>query len=434
MRFAAAGTAAVGLAGCGSATKAGSIPKPKLAADFQPDLISFIKKAFGGGGPHSGAGMKFPFAAGLLLSTSQAPYGQASLKGINLAVKHIAAAGGPDFSFSVKDLAASSTAGGTSMTTWGQQGIPYCIGCGFFDEGNLVKGAMQYKVFTTDPGGGALPVFQGLPYIWGTRAITPLDSYGGVMKYLAAKAPHGTKIATAGADLGPLAGQFVDVLQQAMHEHFPGSELVAQVYTEVGAGGTYDFGPGMSKLARVNPDVIMPFTWGTDPASFMKSYFTTSLTAKVIGPDYFATSAPLAGNAILGYHFAYDYFNPVDPGNPWGKMFAQAYEAEYAEIPNYYPANYYENTFFLWQLVSRVLAKGGNPHEAAQLQSALEEEPTLMSLYGTGNATGSISFGAKSHTPTSRPMGLFEVTSTSTTALPKQLASFNIGGGDFAIM
>jgi hypothetical protein len=55
-------------------------------------------------------------------------------------------------------------------------------------------------------------------------------------------------------------------------------------------------------------------------------------------------------------------------------------------------------------------------------------------VYGTGSATGSISFGVKSHTPTSRPMGLFEVTSASTTALPKQLASFNIGGADFNIL
>ena len=81
-----------------------------------------------------------------------------------------------------------------------------------------------------------------------------------------------------------------------------------------------------------------------------------------------------------------------------------------------------------------MLAKGGDPHDSTQLQSVLEEEPTLMSVYGKGNVTGSISWGAKSHTPTSRPMGLFEVTSASTTALPKQLASFNIGGADFNIL
>jgi ABC-type branched-subunit amino acid transport system substrate-binding protein len=432
MRFAAAGTAAVGLAACGA--NSATTVKPKLPAGFDADMTSFLKKTFGGGGPHSGAGMKFPFAAGLLLSTSQAPYGEASLKGIRLAVKQIAAAGGPDFSYSVKDLAASSTAGATAMTTWGQGGIPYCISCGFFDEGNVVKGAMQYKVFTTDPGGGDLPVFQGLPYVWGTRAVTPLDSYAGVMKYLAAKKPQATRIATAGSDLGPLAGQFTGALQTAMKEHFPAAALIAEEYTEVGVGGTYDFGPALSKLTGATPDVILPFTWGTDPASFMKSYFATELTAQVIGPDYFTTSAPLAGNAIVGYQFAYDFFNPAKPGNTWGEMFTQSYEQEYGESPNYYPANYYENTFFLWQLISRVLAKGGNPRDATQLQSVLEEDPTLLSVYGTGNGTGSIAFGPKSHTPTSRPMGLFEVTSASTTSIPKQLASFNIGGADFAVL
>jgi branched-chain amino acid transport system substrate-binding protein len=432
MRLGLAGAAAVGLTACGAQTPPGQIPKPKLAAEFDNDMASFIKQQFGG--PHSGAGLSYEFAAGLLLSTSQAPYGEASLKGINLALKHIKMAGGPNFSIGVKDFAASSTAGATAMTAWGQINTPYCISCGFFDEGNIVKPAIQYKVFTTDPGGGDLPVFQALPYIWGTRAITPSDGYGGVMKYLAAKAPHKTRFALAGSDLGPLAGQFTTVLQQAMKDYFPAAQIVAQEYTEVSGSGSYDFGPAMSKLTGVNPDVIFPFTWGTDPASFMKSYYSTDLTATVIGPDYFATSTPLSGNAILGYQFAYDYFNPDDPGNTWGKMFSQAYEAEYGEVPNYYPANYYENTFFLWQLMSRVLSKGGNPHDSTQLQAALVEQPTLKSVYGTGNGTGSISWNPKTHTPSSRPMGLFEVTTTSTTAQPKQLARFSIGGTDFSVL
>ncbi len=432
MKFGLAGAAAVGLTACGAQTPPGQIPKPKLAATFDNDMASFLKQQFGG--PHSGAGLSYPFAAGLLLSTSQAPYGEASLKGINLALKHIKAAGGPDFSVGVKDFAASSTAGSTAMTAWGQINTPYCISCGFFDEGNIIKPAIQYKVFTTDPGGGDLPVFQGLPYIWGTRAITPSDGYGGVMKYLAAKAPQKTKIALAGADLGPLAGQFTTVLQQAIKDYFPAAQIVAQEYTEVSGSGSYDFGPSMSKLTGVTPDVIFPFTWGTDPASFMKSYYATDLTATIIGPDYFATSTPLSGTAILGYQFAYDYFNPDNPGNTWGKMFSEAYEAEYGEVPNYYPANYYENTFFLWQLISRVLEKGGNPHDATQLQAALEANPTLKSVYGTGNGTGSISWNPKTHTPSSRPMGLFEVTTTSTTAQPTQLARFNIGGADFSVL
>src|ERR1700753_2843265 len=125
MKFGLAGAAAVGLTACGAQTPPGQIPKPKLAATFDNDMTSFIKANFGG--PHSGAGLDYPFAAGLLLSTSQAPYGEASLKGINLALKHIKAAGGPNFSVGVKDFAASSTAGSTAMTAWGQINTPFCI-------------------------------------------------------------------------------------------------------------------------------------------------------------------------------------------------------------------------------------------------------------------------------------------------------------------
>jgi len=320
------------------------------------------------------------------------------------------------------------------MTAWGQSKVPYCISCGFFDEGNILAPAIQYKVLTTDPGGGNLPVFQGKPYIWGTRAITPSDAYGGVMQYFAAKAPHANKIALAGASLGPLASQFLGALEQAIKQYWPAARIVAQEYSQASSSGTYDFAPTLAKLEGVNPDLILPFTWGTDPASFMKAYFNTSLTGKVIGPDYFSTSAPLAGGAIEGYMFAYDYFDGANPGNPWGEMFAQSYLQEYDEPPDYYPANYYENTFFLWQLIQRVLERGGNPMSSTELQAAWEEDTTLKSVYGKGSPTGSITISGKTHTPTGRPLGLFEVTSTGTTTNPKQLASFNIGGGGFTML
>jgi branched-chain amino acid transport system substrate-binding protein len=431
------GVAAGGLAACksrSSPTGAGASGIQQVSADFDAEMTAFIKKTFNGGGPYSGAGLKYPFAAGLLLSTSQAPYGQASLKGIELATKQILAAGGPDFGYSVKDFAASTTAGATDMTAWGQSHTPFCISCGFFDEGNIIAPAIEYKVLTTDPGGGNLPVFQGKPYIWGTRAITPSDAYGGVIQYLAAKMPNAKKIALAGASLGPLASQFTGALQKAITQYFPDAKIVAQEYTQASSSGTYDFAPTLAKLEGTNPDVILPFTWGTDPASFMKAYFNTSLTGKVIGPDYFATSAPLAGSAIEGYMFAYDYFNAAQPGNSWGEMFAEAYLQKYNEPPNYYPANYYENTFFLWQLIQRVLEKKGNPMSSEELQDALEEDTTLKSVYGQGSPTGSITISPTTHTPTSRPLGLFEVTSTGTTAIPKQLAAFNIGGGGFSMM
>ncbi len=442
LQLGAMGVAAGGLAACGksrsSSSSGGSggttATIPAVSGNFEAEMTSFIKKTFNGGGPHSGAGLKYPFAAGLLLSTSQAPYGQASLKGIQLAVKQILAAGGPDFSFSVKDFAASTTAGATAMTQWGQSHVPFCISCGFFDEGNIIKPATQYEVLTTDPGGGNLPAFQGKPFIWGTRAITPSDAYGGMMQYLAAKMPNAKKIALAGASLGPLASQFLGALHKAINQYNPGAKVVAQEFTQASSSGTYDYAPSLAKLEGTNPDVILPFTWGTDPASFMKAYSNTSLTGKVIGPDYFATSAPLAGSAIEGYMFAYDYFNAANPGNTWGKMFAEAYQHSYNEQPNYYPANYYENTFFLWQLIQRVLQKNGNPMSSTELQAALEDNTTLQSVYGQGSSTGSITISKTTHTPTSRPLGLFQVTSTSTTAIPKQLAAFNIEGAGFSIL
>ncbi len=441
LRFVGAGAAAATLAACGSSRAHSSSGAPTGAApsnvpsNIDTQMTSFLKKTFNGGGPHSGTGLTFPFAASLLLSGSAAPYGEAQLKGINLAVQQIKAAGGPDFVPQVKDATASTTAGATAMTQWGQAHIPFCISSAYFDEGNQVRGAEQYKILTFDAGGGNLPPFQSKPYLWGTRALDPSDAYGGIMQYLAATSPGSTKLAIAGDDFGALGAVFEAALKKAINQYFPKAKVVAVEYTEASSSGSYDFSPALAKLEGASPDVILPLVFGSDPASFMKDYTNTTLTAKVIGFDYFPSSANLAGNAIKGFMFAADYFNASDPGNPWGKMFAETFEAaNNNQIPSYYSANYYENVFFLWQLVSRVLASGGDPHSSTALQSTLETNTTLLSVYGQGATTGSITISPTTHTPSSRPLGLFKVTSSSTTAQPTELAAFNIGGADFKLL
>ncbi|MCW2667708.1 MAG: hypothetical protein JWN57_2670, partial [Frankiales bacterium] len=107
----AAGIAAF-LAACGSGSGSGSKGATGDAvgqSDTTGDEdVDFVRKTFVTDPKTAGAGIDMPIGAALLLSTSQAPYGQASLRGMELAAKQIKAAGGPNISFNVKDIAVST--------------------------------------------------------------------------------------------------------------------------------------------------------------------------------------------------------------------------------------------------------------------------------------------------------------------------------------
>lgn len=423
-----AGIGTAVLAACGSSGSRSSSASSGGSGSNSAAGTSFIKQTFGGA--NVGAGLTIPVGAGLLLSTSQAPYGQQSLKGINLAVEEIKAAGGPTFTFNTKDIAVSTTAGANAERGWGEAHIGMALAAGFFDTGSMIPPAEQYDILTFDGGGGTSTVFEGKPYAWGARAITPNDTFDGVMKYMSQKMPKAKRYAVSGYDLGALTTQAVAQLRSTASQlGAPGMTYVGEALTPLPSAGGIDFTSAISKLRGMNPDVIFLWAWGSDPATFMKSFSTAGINAVVIGPDFIPSTTNLAGPAMDGYMFAYDYFNPKTVPNQWGQHFVSAYKAKYNAEPDYYPANYYEETYFLWELVKRVLAKGGNPQSGTDLQNALESDLTLPSVYGGSGATGKISFSSTTHSVSYRPMGLFKVVNDK----PVPLAYFNIGGADYRL-
>ena len=60
----------------------------------------------------------------------------------------------------------------------------------------------------------------------------------------------------------------------------------------------------------------------------------------------------------VGWTFAYDYFDAGNPISPLAKLFVREFEAaSTASAPDFYAANFYENTLVLWEVIRRVLAK-----------------------------------------------------------------------------
>jgi hypothetical protein len=128
--------------------------------------------------------------------------------------------------------------------------------------------------------------------------------------------------------------------------------------------------------------------------------------------------------------FAYDFFDSANPPNGWSKIFTNEFQKAYGEAPDFYAANYYEDVFDIWDLMRRVSAKGGDINNGAQLQDALQGNPTFKSVYGgDANTAGILALDPVEHTPSKRPMGLFNYNSGNI----KALAHFDIAGADFSL-
>lgn len=163
----------------------------------------------------------------------------------------------------------------------------------------------------------------------------------------------------------------------------------------------------------------------------MKQYVDAGIDAQVVGSEYTADAAEIAGPAYQQYMFGSDYFDFDAPPNPLSKFFVEDYQRLFGEKPYiFYQPNYYDGGLAYLELARRVAADGGDINDGTALQDALEADPTLPSVYGgTADEVGKIELSDETHDPTLRPVGLFR-------AGPpvEQLAEWNIGGTDFQLV
>jgi len=185
----------------------------------------------------------------------------------------------------------------------------------------------------------------------------------------------------------------------------------------------------LPKIKANEPDVLLLGLWGQDPGSFHNQAATAGLKATMIYVEFTPDGVNASkGSYEKGFTFAYDYFDPANPTNPLTKLFVDEFKNEYGEAPDFYAGNFYENTLAMWEVIRRVLAKGGNPDDGEQLDKAFQENLTVPSVYG-GDATtvGTYTVDPTTHTVVKRGMGVFEYKAGKVT--PK--AFFDIGGADY---
>ena len=422
--------AAAFLAACGSDKGSSKTPATNAAVDTTvgASATSDLAKLLGVDPASSGKGLSIDLGAVLALTGTGSFYGKTMSRGLDLAAKHIEAAGGPKFNYLYFDhKSGDAPAGVAAITEMGAKGVVAKFASYVDDLGAMLAGTAQYKVFTLDGGGGTSIFGQGQPYFWGTRAITPNDPMPGLFRYLKETAPDAKTVGFVGWDIGEPANGIIkeDILKKLAAGGYEHNGL----YELVPIGGQ-DFSQVMPKIKANEPDILLVSIYGQDPGSFADQASTAGIKAIQIGSEFTPDGLKASKGAYDrdGYTFAYDYFDSAKPVSPLAKYFVAEFEKEFGELPDFYAANFYENAFVMWELMRRVLKDGGEI-TGDTLDAALRSNLTVVSVYGGDESTlGTSTLDETTHSVLKRNMGVFEYKDGVVT--PK--AFFGINGEDYS--
>lgn len=368
----------------------------------------------------------FQLGAVLPLTGPGSFYGKVQGSGLKLAVAQIRNAGGPNITVNYQDnKSGDAQAGVTAARQLGTSGVQACLSSYVGDIGAMFPGIAEYKMFSLDGGGGTSDFGQDKPYFWGMKAIEPDDYYIGAVKYWQAKNPNVKRVYLVALDQGKInsvvRGNFVKALSTA------GMQLAGFEATPI---GTTDFSTTITHLKAASPDAVFTFLVGLDSGYFMKDFVAAGLSLPVIGAEYTADALKVSAGAYDHFMFSTDWYDPRKQVNPLSAFFATSYVKQYGQQPEYYAANYYEDTLAMWDLIRRVKAKGQDPNNGTNLQNALIANPAFKSVYGGDSATvGTLTLNITTHSVSSRPLSVLRCQGANVI----EAATYQLGGADFKL-
>jgi branched-chain amino acid transport system substrate-binding protein len=224
-------------------------------------------------------------------------------------------------------------------------------------------------------GGGTAPSLLNKSYLYNTRALG--DSHAiGVLKFLWEKRGC-RKLATIyyNQESGITVNQAAVKAWKSW-----GGTVVKETMV---ASGQTSFTGEISQIKAAKPDCIGVWSYGTDVGYTLKDIKRMGVVVPVCGVEFTPDSLAIAGKAFEGFFIGLDYFDP-NLKNPMTEKLVKRFYSKYGanEKLDYYTANYYDITYMLKELISRVAAKGGNPFDGAHLLAALQQNPHFDSVYG----------------------------------------------------
>jgi len=411
-----------------AATETTTAGTDTTAAPAAKDLAGIL------GWDNSLAGVKCNFGSVLALTGPGSFYGKTMSRGIDLAIELIKEAGGPEFSVEYWDHKSGDAAAGVqAITEIVAKGITIKLASYVDDLGAMLGDTAKHHVFTLDGGGGTSVFGQGQPFFWGTRAITPNDTLPGVFAWWKETHPGKTKVGLMGWELGALN----DIIKVDVLAKIAAAGLEFNGLYELAAIGASDYATSLTKIKANEPDLLIVSIYGQDPGLFTNQAATAGIKAFMMGSEFTpdGINASKGTYDSAGWTFAYDYFDAGSADlNPLAKLFVEKFTAKNGEAPDFYAANFFENTVRLWELMAEAKKSGIADDKLCNgdtLEAAMEADPTLVSLYG-GSPTevGSSTHDLTTHSVVKRPMGIFNYKDGKVTPL----AYFGIDGADFKIV
>lgn len=389
------------LAACGSDTGGGSEGD---APGVNSAAAEGLQEIFGPGGEEAGSEVTMP--AGMLLAvTGQGSFfGEVMSQGAKLAAAQIRAADGFDYDISIADHKSGEVPAALSAVRElvSRDKIKVLQTSYGAPSEAIVPLIAQNKLLSFN-GGGSSPGQVGKDYLYQTRMIFGDDPAPGALAWIAQEYPDAKKLAVVGTQENGVLGR--TEIAPRVWKQLTGGEVVASEQHDVGAT---DFTAVVARVKASAPDAVLTFSFGDDVGYLVKALREANVEVPVMGIEFTQQAATVAGDAYNTYNFATDFYDVENP-NPWNQIFVEGYREEYGEDPEYYGANYYEQVFWTWELVRRVLADGGDPLDTDALEAALQADPVFPSLYGgTESEPGQVEFDVEEHT-ISKPMAVFKV-------------------------
>ncbi|MFH1036429.1 MAG: ABC transporter substrate-binding protein [Pseudomonadota bacterium] len=322
------------------------------------------------------ADKEFKFGEIYALSGSGSWYGATMKRGTTMAVDEINAAGGVagyKFATVTEDHKSGLTTPAQNafrkMTSIDK--VPAILSSFSAPTLSIMAMAQQKHVLVFN-GGASSPQLVGLPYLYNTRMlgneIVPVT-----LDYLWAQGAR-TMSTIYANQAAPISNNKAAV---AYWEKLGGKVLSQQVHET----GATEFSSEASIIKASNPDVIGCWSTGLDVGYVIKAVRKMGLKAYICGTEHSGDMEKVTGDASEGYLFASEFFD-VNSQDAWTKHFVDEFEKRYKEKPDFYAANYYELTYILKDLVTRVSKKGGDPLDGAQLEKAIWDDPKFKSIYG----------------------------------------------------
>lgn len=392
------------LAACGADSSSTGADSENGDSTANSAAAEGLQEIFGPGGEEAGADVTM--SAGMMLAvTGQGSFfGEVMSQGAELAAEQIQAADGFDYQISIADHKSGEVPAALSgVRELVSRDKIKILQTSYGAPSEAIVPLIEQNKLLSFNGGGSSPGQVGKPYLYQTRMIFGDDPAPGALAWIAQEYPDAKKLAVVGTQENGVLGR-TEIAPRVWKE-LTGGEVVASEQHDVGAT---DFTALVARVKSSSPDAVLTFSFGDDVGYLVKALREANVEVPVMGIEFTQQAATVAGDAYESYNFATDFYDVENP-NPWNQIFVEGYREKYGEDPEYYGANYYEQVFWTWELVRRVLADGGDPQDTDALEKALQDEPVFPSLYGgTADKPGEVKFDVEEHT-ISKPMAVFKV-------------------------